>query len=65
MASAKNAGRLSRILDPALLVRPTMGASSTDPSLFHKRKSKILLFRTAGVKSWNKFNNNLAKLNPI
>ena len=41
MASAKNAGKLSKILDPALLVRPTTGASSTDPSLFEKRKSKF------------------------
>ena len=51
MASAKNAGKLSKILDPALLVRPTTGASSTDPSLFEMRKSKFLLFSTAGVKS--------------
>ena len=65
MASAKNAGRLSRILDPALLVRPTMGASSTDPSLFDMRKSKFLLFRTAGVKSCIKVNNKERIINVI
>ena len=50
MASANNAGKLSKRLDPALLVRPTTGASSTDSSLFEMRKSKFLLFSTAELK---------------
>tara|TARA_B000000532_G_scaffold22447_1_gene15304 strand:+ start:520 stop:684 length:165 start_codon:yes stop_codon:yes gene_type:complete len=49
IASAKNAGKLSKILLPALLARPTIGASSTEPSLLEIRNSKFLLFSKAGV----------------
>ena len=65
MAKAKNAGRVSRIFDPALLVRPTIGASSTEPSLFEIRNSKFLLLRNAGVISCIKVNTKARRINVI
>lgn len=62
---AKNAGKLSRILFPALLVRPTMDASSTEPSLLEIRKSKFLLFSKAGVNSCIRVNNKARRINVI
>ena len=62
---AKNAGKLSRILFPALLVRPTMDASSTEPSLLEIRKSKFLLFSKAGVNNCIRVNNKARRINVI
>ena len=62
---AKNAGKLSRILLPALLDRPTMDASSTEPSLLEIRNSKFLLLSKAGVNNCIRVSNKARRINVI